>query len=99
MPQALSPAPAKSVGNVCAAPDSWLKLRLAAVTPLFVYWVLTPAIGFGPTVVSLLPTHRNTFWWATLATASLDVPLQLVRSDCIVLSWLELMVALYMQAV
>ena len=99
MPQALSPEPAKSVGNVCAAPDNWLKLRLAAVTPLFVYCVFTPAIGFGPTVVSLLPTHRNTFWLATLATASLEVPLQLVMSDCIVLSWLALIVALYMHAV
>ncbi len=99
LPQLLSPEPAKSVGKVCAAPESSLKLRLAEVAPLLVYCVLTAVIGFGPTVVSLLPTHRKTFCRATLDSASLDVPLQLFRSACIVLSWLLLIVALYMQAV
>src|SRR5437764_5588826 len=96
---ALLPVLSKSVGNVCAAPDWLTYCRFAAATPLCWYCVFTAFIGFGPTVVSLEPTHRNTFWFATFAFASIWLPLQLLMSVCIVDSCALEIDALYMHAV
>ena len=97
--QALLPVLSKSVGKTWAAPPRLMYSRLAAATPLLLYWVCTAFIGFGPTVESLLPTNMKIFWPATLVLGSIDVPDQLFRSDCMVDSMAALIVALYMHAV
>src|SRR5437868_1508051 len=99
LPHALLPLASKSVGKTCAVLARCTNSRLAAGTPLLLYCVCSAFIGLGPTVVSLLPTNRNTFWLATLALSSISEPLQLLMSPCIVLSMLALIVALYMHAV
>src|SRR5687768_10308766 len=99
LPQLLLPVALKSVGNTCAVPLRCTCCRLAAGTPLLAYCVRSAFIGLGPTVVSLLPTNRNTRWPATLALSSISEPLQLWMSACIVLSMPALMVALFMHDV
>ena len=97
--QALLPLLSKSVGNTWAVPARLTYSRSAAATPLALYWVCTAFIGFGPTVVSLLPTNRKIFCCATPALWSIAVPLQLLMSACIVFSIAPLIDALYMHAV
>ena len=97
--QALLPVLSKLVGKVCAVALRCTYTRLAAGTPLFCSCVRSATIGFGPTVVSLLPTKRNHFISARLAFGSISDPDQLSMSPCIVDSRAGEIVALYMQDV
>jgi hypothetical protein len=70
------PVLSKSVGKVCDAPLRTTCSMLAVVTPLLVYCVFSAVTGFWPTVVSLVPMNRYTFWLAMLDLLSI-APLEL----------------------